>query len=158
VSDAFELLLAMDLGDDLTGAEVDELRWHLGLGPQPARLTVVPGFPEVVVDDDGRPRVVDAPRPLLAATGPAHHRGVGGALVSALARREDPAGWALTSRQELHPDDFELVRTLLGWLAQHCDPASAGRHGHPIGHLRFHEDIGSTPLTTTAGGVDWPAD
>jgi len=156
VSDAFELLLAMDLGDDLTAAEVDELRWHLGLGPRPPRLTIVPEFPDVLVDDDGLPQVVDAPRPLLAGAGPAHHRGVGGALVSALARRERPAGWALTTRQELHPDDFGLVRALLDRLAQHHVPGFPGSYGHPIGHLRFHEEIEPSPLFLTADGVTWP--
>lgn len=40
---------------------------------------------------------------------------VGGALTAVLLWRAE--GWALTARQEIHPDDFDGVGELLTWLA-----------------------------------------
>jgi hypothetical protein len=64
-----------------------------------------------------------------------------------MAPRES-GGWALTCRQEVHPDDFGPLEPLLTWLraravAFHC-------------HLRFYEDDAFEPLAITDGGVRWP--
>ena len=164
MSDVFELVVALNLRDDLSDAEVADLRWHLGLGPQPERLTILTEFPVVVVDDRGEPRVVNEPRQVLAQRGAARHSMVGGALVSALVRRENPAGWAMTSRQELHPDGFDEARALLGWLARHADygyvgldgSVQPGGCGNVVGYLRFHEDVTPTPLTVKDATIAWP--
>ncbi|MDG5803852.1 hypothetical protein P9869_14475 [Streptomyces ossamyceticus] len=57
------------------------------------------------------------PEPLLGQQGEAFK--VDGALTSVLLRRQDTGSgtWALTSRQEIHPDDFERTGDLLSWLA-----------------------------------------
>lgn len=158
MADIYEFVITMDLRDGLSDEEIADLRWHLGLGPQPERLTIVTSFP-VVTDDDGQPQIVDDPRPLLAQRGAAWK--VGGALFGELVRRDEPAaGWALTARQELHPDDFDLVRTLLDWLADHAyyygaDLAAPG-HSHFVGYLRWYEDLQPIPLTFTQGRITWP--
>jgi hypothetical protein len=143
MADAYDFLLTLDLRDDLSEDEIAELRWHLGLGPQPERLRIITEFPEVVLDEAAEPlldgkgeiRVENVPYPVLAQRGPAWR--IGGAAVSELARREKPRpGWALTTRQALHPDDFEHVEELLRWLAAHADYD----HAHYVGFERFHED------------------
>ncbi|GAA1075855.1 hypothetical protein [Nocardiopsis composta] len=121
MSDMYELLVSADLPGDLAGAEAGELRWHLGLGPRPERRVIVGEFPEAVIGDDGRPvqdgrgglLVEDRPRALLAQRGPAHR--IGGALMAAMERRPG-GGWALSARQEIHPDDRDLLDVLLLWL------------------------------------------
>ena len=146
VSDIFEFALALNLRDDLSDAELADLRWHLGLGPQPENLAILTAFPVVVVDDNGRPQVHDEPRAILAQRGSAWK--VGGELSAGLARREQPAGWAVTARQELHPDDFGTVRALLDWLATHASDGT--------GHLRFCEDSDPVPLTLADASIAWP--
>ncbi|MFI9359327.1 hypothetical protein [Streptomyces lydicus] len=167
MADAYDFLLTLDLKDDLSADEVAELRWHLGLGPQPERLCIISEFPEVVLDDNSKPvlddqgewRVENAPYPVLAQRGPAWR--IGGATVSELARREGPRpGWALTTRQALHPDDFDKVDPLLSWLATHADydyvefdgsPRSGG-FGQYVGYERFYEDAVITKLLVIKDG------
>lgn len=147
MSDVHDLLLVLDLRAGLPEGEIEEIRWHLGLGSQPGRLTAVTDFDEVVLDDDGAPvqdqtgriLVESVPRPLLAERGATWR--TGGALSGQLEPRDD-GGWALLSRQELHPDDFERVDRLLAWLAARARPG-----GTPFaGYLRHLEDaaIGET--------------
>jgi hypothetical protein len=153
VSDVHDLLLVLDLRAGLPDDELDEVRWHLGLGPQPERLTAVTDFDEVVLDDDGAPvqdetgriRVASMPRPLLAQRGATWR--TGGALCGRLEPRRD-GGWALLSRQELHPDDFDRVARLLAWLAARTRPGSA-----PFaGYLRHLEDDGAGELLSIVDG------
>lgn len=170
MSDIYDFMLVIDLRDDLSDAEVAELRWHLGLGPQPERLTILTEFPEVVLDDNGKPVtdengdwcVENAPYPLLAQRGAA--RKIGGAVFSELVRRQDRAGtgWALTVRQELHPDDFEYVDRLLDWLAARADYAyvdtdgttKTGGYGNYVGYQRFYENSEiDTQLTIEDGKI-----
>jgi len=75
-------------------------------------------------------------------------------LSSGLARRDDPAGWALACRQEIHPDDFDGIRTLLDWLAGRAAHGHGG--GSAIGHVRFYEDVDPVPLTVRDGTLHWP--
>ncbi|MFD8394786.1 hypothetical protein ACFV2N_37760 [Streptomyces sp. NPDC059680] len=112
----FELMLTLDLRDEFSEEELAG-RWHLGAGPKPETLRIVTEFPLVVEDEHGEPVIENHPEPLLASHGEAFK--MEGALVSVLERRADTGGgaWALTSRQEVHPDGFELVGELLGWLA-----------------------------------------
>ncbi|MEU9039365.1 hypothetical protein AB0D45_31275 [Streptomyces sp. NPDC048352] len=117
MSDMYELMIALDLQDEISEKELAEVSWHLGLGPQPACLSIVTEFPRAVMDDSGIPVVEDDPHPLLAGRGAAWR--VGGVLSSALAPHADlpGKGWSLTSRQEIHPDEFEKIGELLCWLA-----------------------------------------
>lgn len=101
MADIYELSVALDLRADLSDEETAELRWHLGLGPRPVTLTIVRAFPAVVEDDEGEPVIEDDPVPLLGCHDAALK--VDGALTSVLSAHE--GGWALTARQEIHPDD-----------------------------------------------------
>ncbi|MFV0138096.1 hypothetical protein ACLGIH_33895 [Streptomyces sp. HMX87] len=83
-----------------------------------------------------------------------------GSLASVLARRQGTVAgaWSLTSRQEIHPDDFERVGQLLSWLATKAD----GRHRGPdgrvtLGWTRFYEDPQPEPLVVRDGAVIWPS-
>jgi hypothetical protein len=153
MSDVHDLLLVLDLRAGLPDDELDEARWHLGLGPQPGRLTAVTDFDEVVLDDNGAPvqdetgriRVESMPRPLLAQRGATWR--TGGASSAQLEPRDD-GGWALLSRQELHPDDFDRVDRLLAWLAARTLPGST-----PFaGYLRHIEDAGAGELLSIVDG------
>ncbi|MQS17801.1 hypothetical protein F7Q99_37835 [Streptomyces kaniharaensis] len=157
MSDIYELMVTVDLRDELSEQQVAELRWHLGLGPQPERLTVVADFPVAVVDDDGHPAVENDPRPLLAADGPAWK--VGGVLGAALAARTDPPrrGWSVTARAELHPDDSEQVGELLCWLAERAHDTHRLADGAVrLGYYRWHEDLTPYPLKVTNGRPSLP--
>ncbi|MEV6751194.1 hypothetical protein [Streptomyces sp. NPDC051214] len=152
MADIYELSVALDLSADVSDEEIAELRWHLGLGPRPETLTIVRAFPVVVEDDEGEPVIEDDPVPLLGCHDAASK--VGGALTSALLSRE--GGWALTARQEIHPDDFDRVGELLVWLAGRA----ADRHERSggsvhVGWIRFHEEDGPVPLMVR-GVVVWP--
>jgi hypothetical protein len=72
--------------------------------------------------------------------------------VAALVPRERPDGWALTVRQELHPDQFYQLRTMLGWLGRWAT------HDGPAGYLRFYENTGATPLMVHSGRIELPDD
>lgn len=151
MADLHELLITAELSGDLRDDELAELRWHLGLGPMPAECVIVTdGLPVVTVDDGGEPLPRDRWRveayPLLAQHGPADSR-LGGIAYSQLARREEPhaAGWALSSRQVVHSDEFDQLTQLLVWLRERA----IGYHGGPVAFSclrRFHEDEpGSRP-------------
>ncbi|MFC9813981.1 hypothetical protein ACFVJM_18145 [Streptomyces virginiae] len=77
-------------------------------------------------------------------------------LCSALESRADlpRRGWALTSRQEIHPDEFEKVGELLCWLAARAhDTHRRGDGAVGVGFLRFHEDEVPEALTVVGGEV-----
>ncbi|MEV2252727.1 hypothetical protein AB0I94_19490 [Streptomyces sp. NPDC050147] len=153
MADMFELSIAMDLRDGVSEEEIAELRWHLGLGPRPVELTIVRAFPVVTENDEGELVMEDDPVPLLGCHETASK--VHGALTSVLLRRAE--GWALTARQEIHPDDFGRVGELLTWLA------SKGRGHHErfdgsvrVGWIRFYEEEQTSPLVVRDGEVVWP--
>ncbi len=157
MSDIHELMIAVDLRDELSEQELTELSWHLGIGPQPEVLSIVTEFPFVVVDDAGNPVIEDEPYPLLAGRGAASR--VGGALCSALVSRADlpRKGWSLTSRQEVHPDEFEKVGELLCWLASRAHETHLlGDDAVGIGYLRFCEAQVPDVLRVENGQVSWP--
>lgn len=145
MADLHELLIIAELSSDLTEAELAELRWHLGLGPMPAEHVIVTeGLVVVTVDDDGDLLPADQWQveayPLLAQHGPADAR-LGGMAYSQLARREEPhaSGWALTSRQIIHSDEFDQLGRLLTWLYSRA----IGYYGGPTAFSclqRFYED------------------
>lgn len=157
MSDIYELMIAVDLRDEISQQELAELSWHLGIGPQPECLSIVTEFPVVIVDDSGIPEIEDEPYPLLAGHGAAWR--VGGVLCSALASRADPPwqGWSLTSRQEIHPDEFEKVGELLCWLATRTHETHLlGDSSVGIGSLRFYEAEVPDVLQVKSGQVNWP--
>ncbi|GAA1576799.1 GNAT family N-acetyltransferase [Streptomyces globosus] len=148
MSDTYEVVLAVDLRDDLSEAELTELRLHLGLGPRPEPAPA---------ESYAAPGAEDDHRPLLGGSGPA--RSSGGALVSVLVRRDGPGsgGWALTSRQELHPDEFDDVGVLLSRLAARAVDRHRQADGAvALGWTRFHESDRPEPLVVRNGTVAWP--
>ncbi|MEV7523892.1 hypothetical protein [Streptomyces sp. NPDC091371] len=157
MSDIYELMIAVDLRDELSEQELAELRWHLGIGPQPECLSIVTEFPFVVTDESGNPEIEDEPYPLLAGQGAAWR--VGGLLCSELASAADlpRKGWSLTSRQEIHPDEFEKVGELLCWLAARTHESNLpGDSAVGIGSLRFYEAEVPDALQVKSGQVNWP--
>ncbi|MFF8916668.1 hypothetical protein ACF08M_25925 [Streptomyces sp. NPDC015032] len=149
-------MLTLDLRDELSGEELAELQWHLGLGPQPKVLRIVTDFPSVVEDDHGELIVENHPEPLLGYHGEAFK--VDGALVSVLLRKQNTRrdAWALTSRQEIHPDDFERTGELLTWLADKADDSHRRPDGSVnLGWIRFYEERRPEPLVVRDGVVIW---
>lgn len=156
MADIYELMLTLDLRDELAEDELAELRWHLGLGPKPEILRIVTEFPFMDEDDDGALVVEDRPQPLLGCHGEALK--VGGALASVLLRREHTWSgvWALTSRQEIHPDQFDLTGELLSWLATKAGDCHRRLDGSvDLGWIRFYESRQAKPLLVRDGAVIW---
>ncbi|MFD3533039.1 hypothetical protein [Streptomyces sp. NPDC058664] len=154
MADIFELSLVLNLRDSLSDEEVTELRWHLGLGGKPETLRIVTAFPIVVEDDCGEFLTEDHPVPLLGRHGEAWK--VDGALVSVLLRTEGGA-WALTARQEIHPDEFDRTGELLSWLATRADDRHRSATGAVrLGWTRFCESDRFEPLVVRDGEVVWP--
>ncbi|MES4901343.1 MULTISPECIES: hypothetical protein [unclassified Streptomyces] len=157
MADVFDLILSVDLPDTLSDSEISELRWHLGLAPQPATpLSLVTDYAEPLIGDDGEPEedeqgnwlTHDEPYPVLAAKGAATR--AGGVLLSAL----EPGargGWALTSRQEFHPDELDRVGELLVWLHERAVGPLAFQC-----HVRFYEEVAFVPVPVADGEVNWP--
>ncbi len=150
MADIFEVVLTMTLRPDIGDAELAELRWHLGLGPRPDTYPIgsdkhVDIFPLGDPTDPGCAWETAEPEPLFAERGAAHH--VGGALVSELVTA--PRGLALTVRQEVHPDSFAQLRTLLEWL-------SRGTETSFLGYLRFYEEHTVLPIVLVDGKVVLP--
>ncbi|MFF8264058.1 hypothetical protein [Streptomyces virginiae] len=157
MSDVYELMVAVDLRDEISEGELAELRWHLGIGDRPERLSIVTRFPVVVWNDEGGPVIEEDPRPLLAGRGAAAR--VGGVLCSALeSRAELPRkGWALMSRQEIHPDEFEQAGELIRWMAARAHETHLRGDGAVgVGFLRFHEAELPDVLHVERGRVGWP--
>ncbi|NED14578.1 hypothetical protein [Streptomyces sp. SID9124] len=153
MADIYELFMALDLREGIPDEEVAELRWHLGLGDRPEGLRTVAAFPDVAEDGDGEV-VEDRPEPLMAGRGRAWK--IGGALVSLLEQAPGKA-WALTVRQELHPDDFDLTGELLRWLAGQVDDRHCGADGAVhLGWTRFFEADRFESLVVREGEVLWP--
>jgi hypothetical protein len=154
MADIFELSIVLNLRDSLLDVEVAELRWHLGLADKPETLRIVTAFPIVVEDDCGELLIEDHPVPLLGRHGEAWK--VDGALVSVLLRTEDGA-WALTARQEIHPDEFDRTGELLGWLATKADDRHrSSTSAVHLGWTRFCESDRFEPLVVRDDEVVWP--
>ncbi|AIS02319.1 hypothetical protein [Streptomyces glaucescens] len=124
MSDLYELQLMLDLPDSLPAGDVALLRWHLG--------------------DSAEESPEPDAYPMLSARGPAAR--IGGTLVGDLARSE--RGWALTARQEVHPDEFDQLRKLVEWLAGRTSTSGT------VGYLRFLEhDIPDVLVADPAAGT-----
>lgn len=159
MADAYELLINADLPDDLSETELAELRWHLGLGPEPPECTIVTEFPQEFFDEHGEPATyepgaagswVEEKVPALAERGSAWR--IGGALFAALERRDDSEprpGWALTCRQELHPDGFDGPTACIRWLQRRIPEP----HFDLRVYWRFYEDPLLEPTLVEEGAL-----
>ena len=123
MADIYELQLTLDLPGSLLPEELDLLRWHLGQ--------------EGGRQDDGYEY------PLWDARGSA--RRIGGVLVGEL--HSDGSEWALTVRQEAHPDEFDDLRRIVLWLGTRTTTVGT------IGYLRFYEDHLPDVLIAASGAV-----
>ncbi|WBO68923.1 hypothetical protein [Streptomyces camelliae] len=100
---------------------------------------------------------MDEPVPLLAQQGQAWK--VDGALVSVLLSPQDTCygTWALTVRQEIHPDEFDSTGELLTWLASKADDRHRTSTGEiRLGWTRFCDSDCFEPLAVRNGEVTWP--
>ncbi|CAL9610930.1 hypothetical protein [Streptomyces sp. enrichment culture] len=122
MADIYEFQLTLDLPSTLPEGDLAVLRWHLG-------------------HEDGEQG--DYAYPLWDARGPA--RRIGGVLVGEL--RSDDWGWALTVRQESHPDELDDMNRIVNWLAARTTTAGV------IGYLRFYEDDVPDVLVAQSGSV-----
>ncbi|MFD1546674.1 hypothetical protein [Nonomuraea guangzhouensis] len=159
MGDIYELALTVDIRADITDDELAELRWHVGQGPRPERLPIgtdnyLEAYPLGDPDDPGCEWETAEAEPAFTRRGAAHW--VGGALVAELAERERADGWALTVRQEVHPDEFYLLRTLLDWLGRCSVNARAGGAEFFVGYLRFCESVEIEPLVLSNGRIRLP--
>ena len=123
MADVYELQLTLDLPGSLPPQDLALLRWHLG--------------EEGGRQDDGYEY------PLWKDRGPALR--IGGALVGELC--SDGPEWALTVRQEAHPDGFHDLRRLVQWLGARTTNTG------PIGYLRFYESHVPDMLIVQSGTV-----
>ncbi|GII01103.1 hypothetical protein [Planobispora takensis] len=160
MGDIYELVLSMDIRADITDDELAELRWHVGVGPRPERLpfgtdNYLDAYPLGDPNDPDCEWETAEPEPAFAQRGAAWK--VGGALVAELVRREQPDGWSLTVRQELHPDAFYQLRTLLAWLGRSSLNAHAAGIEFFVGHLRFYESVEIAPLILLDGRIRVPS-
>jgi hypothetical protein len=140
----------IDLRDDLSEAQLAEVRWHLGLGPQPAEVTIVTTTYIVPAEDGSWPEVL---LPVLAGKGEAVY--FRGGQVSAMARRSfERSGRGITARQELHVDGIEDLRTFVAWLVGHADC----NRDEVIGYLRRFDHPVDSPsyITVKDDELDWP--
>ncbi|MFF8633262.1 hypothetical protein ACF052_03460 [Streptomyces pilosus] len=122
MADVHELQLALHLPDSLPAPELDLLRWHLGEagGDSEAEGEVAGGA-------DRHDEAYGYP--LLASRGPAWK--IDGVLVGEL--HLGSRGWALSARQEVHPDEFDDLGRLVRWLGARTTTVGV------LGHLRFYE-------------------
>jgi hypothetical protein len=137
------------------------VRWHVGQGPRPERLpsgadSYLATYPLGNPAEPDCEWETEVPSPAFAQRGAAIR--VGGALSAELVEREDPGGWALTVRQELHPDDFYRLRTLLDWLGPRAVHAQDAGIEFVVGHLRFEESVHSEPFLLVNGRMRLPED
>ncbi|QKW06686.1 hypothetical protein HUT18_10035 [Streptomyces sp. NA04227] len=145
MADLHEVLITAELPADLTEEELAELRWHFGQGSCPEKFPiVVDHWPLTTVDEDGEPLPegqweIDR-YPLLTQRGPADPR-IGGITFAELAFREGESrpGWALSSRQVVHSDEFGLLEQLLRWLSHQADRVQGAPPRFSC-HTRFYED------------------
>ncbi|GAA3736285.1 hypothetical protein GCM10022225_18740 [Plantactinospora mayteni] len=135
MADIREFLVSMNLSGDLSDTEIAELRWHLGLGPQPEEFTIITDFTNTDIDEDGNPVTINEPYPVWGRE-PYPARRIGGVVFSLLVHEETEWGgrWALTCRWEIHPEQHEIVAKLFDWLATYETD-----HGF-MGYLRWYED------------------
>ncbi|MEU3195794.1 hypothetical protein [Streptomyces sp. NPDC006996] len=124
VADIYELQLALHLPGSAPPEDLSLLRWHLGL--------------------EGGRQGDGYEYPLWEARGAALR--IGGALVGEL-HSSDGAGYALTVRQETHPDDFDDLRRIVPWLGARTTTVGT------VGYLRFHEEHLPDVLIAESGAV-----
>ncbi|MEU6118406.1 hypothetical protein ABZ840_28140 [Streptomyces sp. NPDC047117] len=115
MSDLYAVDLALDLRASVPDTLLADLRWHLDPGD----------------------REVDGMFPVLAERGPAVR--IGGVLIGELVQKpggygQEPGGWALTVRQEIHAEVLPEFEALVERLAPHSRTVGV------VGQVRFYED------------------
>lgn len=141
-------MVAMDLRGDLSGSELAELRWHLGLGPRPEHITeemvvvndvldLLDDEQEPVQDEEGDWVINEYPEPAWSDGSPYAGSKMPGVGFSALVRGDEDDGgrWALTCRWEVHPDGHAELAELISWLT-----ARLHRDWSFFGYQRWYED------------------
>ncbi|MFF2082760.1 hypothetical protein ACFVVM_03255 [Nocardia sp. NPDC058176] len=153
MADIYELLISVGLRADLSGEDIAELRWQVGEGEAPTdERRLSRGYVCVVEGEDGELVCTD-PQPFLSQDGPAWK--IDGTLSSSF--RKTSTGWHLDARQEVHPEDFEMLEPLLIWLYRHVDFRAIAADGSvELGRLRWYEDTDSRPLVIRDNQVFWP--
>jgi hypothetical protein len=159
MGDMYEVVLAMDIRADVTDDELAELRWHVGQGPRPERLTMgtdsyLNTHPLGDPDDPDCEWDTDEPAPAFDGRGAGSQ--IAGARVAELVRREDPDGWSLTVRQEFHPDWFYQLRSLLDWLGPHSVNANVSDIPFFVGYMRYCDSTEIEPLVLLNGRIGLP--
>ncbi|KES08890.1 hypothetical protein BU52_02240 [Streptomyces toyocaensis] len=124
MADLYELQLALHLPGSFAPDDLALLRWHLGM--------------------EGGRQGGGYAYPLWDARGAALR--IGGALVGEL-HSGGGAGWALTVRQETHPDHFDALRRIVLWLGARTTTVGT------VGHLRFYEEDVPDVLIAESGAV-----
>jgi hypothetical protein len=152
MSDMHELLVTLTLSPAIPDDELAELRWHLGRAERPAAYPLVgdaerPAYPLGDPEDPDCEWDTD-PEPLFAHHGAAWK--LPGATVAELTDRDGKPGWALTVRQEVHPEDFAAVRALLSRVARHAEGVGFA------GFVRGYEDDAVQPLLLAGGRLELP--
>jgi hypothetical protein len=115
VTGSYWLYLACDLDDDAPAELLDELRWHIGLGPHaPERLSYPQGSPEypLLYPDAEHVTTVGAQAAVLRRL--IHH------YRPAYEGDEPVHVWSLLLRVEFGDDLLEPVTDLVPWLAPYC--------------------------------------
>ncbi|MFF2555439.1 hypothetical protein ACFVUS_30845 [Nocardia sp. NPDC058058] len=134
----YHMQLSIRLSAELTRNEIDELRWHLGLGP---RL-------------HGPLQVTDGVN--LFEQGPGFRRDDPDLAVE-LSPHED-GGWLLTAWQEPDASEIEQLWPLFCWLAEKADSSTADADGSIcLGRMRFaDESEWKNRITVYRGCIEYP--
>ncbi|MFB8003841.1 hypothetical protein [Nocardia sp. NPDC056000] len=134
----YHMQLSIRLSAELTRNEIDELRWHLGLGP---RL-------------HGPLQVTDGVN--LFEQGPGFRRDDPDLTVE-LSPHED-GGWLLTAWQEPDASEIEQFWPLFCWLAEKADSSAADADGSIcVGRMRFaDESEWKNRITVYRGCIEYP--
>ncbi|MGY4103934.1 TY-Chap domain-containing protein, partial [Nocardia sp. R16R-3T] len=117
----YHMRLSVSLTSEMTPADVAELRWQLGLGPQPLDSGDLPAHVSLFL----RERAFHREDPDLAVDLTARAGG----------------GWLLSAWQEPAPEDLDRLEPLFVWLARRADAAEIASDGSVhLGDLRFYDE------------------
>ncbi|MDA0566044.1 hypothetical protein LG943_17230 [Streptomonospora sp. S1-112] len=139
MSDHYEVVFSCFLRDDTPRPVLAELRWHLGVDPEPPETVDVDRDPDPLLDPDP-----DSPLPggdvghLRRQTRAEEPDADPGLLERLLDGREERHAWGLYSRSYWLDDDLGRVSDVLDLVAPHAD------HSGYAGH---HRDVYGTEVT-----------
>ncbi|UFS98500.1 TY-Chap domain-containing protein [Nocardia huaxiensis] len=117
----YHMQLSVNLAAELGQDEIEELRWHLGLGPQPQRPLDISDAVNLFLQE------------------PSYHHGNHDLMVDLAPR--DRGGWALTAWQEPTEEDLDQLEPLFRWLAARAEPTVTDLDGSLcVGHIRLCDE------------------